>query len=83
MVRLRIKVKNRKKSLSEFIQNKRLLSNSRVLAVTAVSSKLGLIVGVNAHIIFGRENLIGEDFGVRKQRKKGNAGDISTWGMFL
>ena len=54
-------MKNRKKSLSGFIQNKRLFLNSRVLAVTAVSSKLGLIVGVNVHIIFGRENLIGEE----------------------
>ena len=46
-----------------FTQNKSLYLNSPVLSVTAVNTRLVLTVGVNVHLTFGRENLIGSLLG--------------------
>ena len=42
-----------------FAQNKTMALNSLVLAVTVVNTRLVLTVGDNAHLIFGKRNLIG------------------------
>ena len=53
---------NRKRFLFVFTRNRNLCLNSRVLAVTAVSTRQVLTVGVNVHSTFGKESLIGSVF---------------------
>ena len=54
-------MKNQKRYLSEFKQKESQYLNSLALAVMAVNTRLVLTVGVNVHLTFGRENLIGKN----------------------